>query len=61
VTRNLVALQAVPTHREWASVRLLRRLVAERRIAFHKVGARVFIDLNDLDAYAEAGRQEAER
>jgi excisionase family DNA binding protein len=59
MTRKLVPLQDVPTHRSWTTVRLLRRYVAERRIPFHKVGARVLIDLDDLDAYAEAGRHEA--
>jgi len=40
------------------SVRFVRRLVAERRIAFHKVGAHVRIALVDLDAFVEAGRVE---
>jgi hypothetical protein len=34
-------------------------MVAERRIAYHKVDGRVLFDLADLDAYAEAGRVEA--
>ncbi|MFC5949769.1 helix-turn-helix domain-containing protein [Pseudonocardia lutea] len=41
------------------SVRFVRRLVAERRIAFHKVGAHVRIALVDLDAFVRAGRVEA--
>jgi excisionase family DNA binding protein len=41
-----------------SSVRFVRRLVAERRIAFHKVGAHVRIALVDLDAFVEAGRVE---
>jgi excisionase family DNA binding protein len=40
------------------AVRFVRRLVAERRIAFHKVGAHVRIALVDLDAFVEAGRVE---
>jgi excisionase family DNA binding protein len=56
--RNLVALTDVERFRPWCSVRYARRLVAERRIAFHRVGRRVLLDLNDLDAYAEAGRVE---
>lgn len=56
--RQLVPLVEVPQHRPWTTVRWLRRLVYERRIPFHKVGGRVLIDLDDLDAIAEAGRRE---
>jgi excisionase family DNA binding protein len=41
------------------SVRFIRRLVAERRIAFHKVGAHVRFAVKDLDAFLAAGRVEA--
>lgn len=41
------------------SVRFVRRLIAERRIAFHKVGAHVRIAAVDLDAFVNAGRVEA--
>jgi len=65
MARQLVPLRQVPQHRAWATERLLRRLVAERRLPFHKLGtgrcARVLIDLADLDAYAESGRVEAAR
>jgi excisionase family DNA binding protein len=40
------------------SVRFIRRLVAERRIAFHKVGAHVRLGVTDLDAFVKAGRVE---
>jgi excisionase family DNA binding protein len=40
------------------SVRFVRRLVAERRIAFHKVGAHVRIAVVDLDTFVLAGRVE---
>jgi hypothetical protein len=40
-------------------VRWLRRQVYERKLAYHKVGGRVLIDLHDLDRLAEAGRIEA--
>jgi excisionase family DNA binding protein len=40
------------------SVRFIRRLIAERRIAFHKVGAHVRLALADLDSFIEAGRVE---
>jgi excisionase family DNA binding protein len=38
------------------SVRFIRRLIAERRIAFHKVGRHVRLAVADLDAFVEAGR-----
>ncbi|MET9031109.1 excisionase family DNA-binding protein [Nocardia sp. NPDC004168] len=38
--------------------RFIRRLVAERRVVFYKVGAHVRFKLADLDAYAEAGKVE---
>jgi excisionase family DNA binding protein len=41
------------------SVRFVRRLIAERRIAFHKVGAHVRLGLADLDAFVQAGRVES--
>lgn len=41
------------------SVRFVRRLIAERRIAFHKVGAHVRIAVVDLEAFVQAGRVEA--
>ena len=41
------------------SVRFIRRLIAERRIAFVKVGRHVRIDPADLEAFVAAGRVEA--
>jgi excisionase family DNA binding protein len=43
------------------SVRFVRRLIEERRIAFHKVGRHVRLCLVDVEAFAEAGRVEARR
>lgn len=40
------------------SVRFVRRLVAERRVAFHKVGSHVRFALADLEAFVQAGRVE---
>lgn len=40
------------------SLRFVRRLIAERRIAFHKVGSHVRISTADLDAFLLAGRVE---
>jgi excisionase family DNA binding protein len=40
------------------SVRFVRRLIAERRIAFHKVGTHVRIGIVDLEAFVQAGRVE---
>lgn len=60
MARQLVPLVEVPRLRPWVSVRFLRRLVAERRIPFHRLGGRrILLDLDDLDALAEAGRVEA--
>jgi len=39
-------------------IRFVRRLIAERRIAFHKVGAHVRLAVADLDAFVQAGRVE---
>jgi excisionase family DNA binding protein len=41
------------------SVRFVRRLIAERRVAFHKVGAHVRLSVADLDAFLAAGRVDA--
>jgi excisionase family DNA binding protein len=37
----------------------VRRLIAERRIAYTKLGRHVRIDPDDLDAFVSAGRVEA--
>jgi excisionase family DNA binding protein len=39
-------------------VRFVRRLIAERRIAFHKIGAHVRLAQSDLDAFVQDGRVE---
>lgn len=44
---------------EWATERLLRRLVYERRIPFSKPANRVLIDLDDLDCLLADARTEA--
>ncbi len=41
--------------------RFIRRLIAERRIAFVKVGRLVRIDVRDLEDFLAAGRVEAVR
>ena len=41
------------------SRRFVRRLIAERRIAYTKLGRHVRIDPDDLDAFIAAGRVEA--
>lgn len=41
------------------SVRFIRRLRAERRITFIKLGKHLRIDSRDLDAYISASREEA--
>jgi excisionase family DNA binding protein len=40
------------------SERFVRRLIAERRIAFHHVGRHVRFALSDLEAWLEAQRVE---
>ena len=50
----LTVLQAA--ERLGTSPRFIRRLVAERRIAFAKLGKHVRIDAADLDAFVAAGR-----
>lgn len=40
------------------STRYVRRLIAERRIAFHRLGRAVRIDPADLDAHVTASRVE---
>ena len=58
MSRRLVLLTDAHTEWPWATPRYLRRLVAGRRIPFHKVGNRVWFDTADLDAHQEAGRCE---
>ena len=55
--RPLTEVQQEPGY-EWATPRWLRRQVYECRLPNHKVGGRILIDLDDLDAAIEAGRRE---
>jgi DNA binding domain, excisionase family len=50
----------VPQAAEYLSTseRFVRRLIAERRVAFHHVGRHVRFRLCDLDAFVNAGRVE---
>jgi excisionase family DNA binding protein len=43
------------------SPRFIRRLIAERRIAFAKIGRHVRLDTADLDAFVAAGRVEPQQ
>ena len=58
--RRLVPLTAVNSENGygWVTTRWLRRLVQERRLAFHKPRGKVLIDLDDLDAFVEQARVE---
>ena len=58
MTRQLRTLHQVVEERPWATERFLRRLVAEHRVPFYKLGGKLLFDLDDLDAYAERGRVE---
>jgi excisionase family DNA binding protein len=40
------------------SERFVRRLIAERRVAFHHVGRHVRLTRDDLEAFVSAGRVE---
>jgi excisionase family DNA binding protein len=40
------------------SVRFIRRLIAERRVAFHKFGKHIRFSVSDLDQYLAATRVE---
>jgi len=42
-------------------VRFIRRIVAERRVAFYKVGSHVRFSIADLEAFVQAGRVEPVR
>jgi excisionase family DNA binding protein len=43
------------------SPRFIRRLIAERRIAFAKIGRHVRLDTADIDAFVAAGRVEPQQ
>lgn len=58
MSRRLVLLTDAHLEWPWATPRYARRLVAGRKIAFHKLGGRVWLDAADLDAHQEAGRCE---
>jgi len=59
--RQLVRLPQAVEARPWLSERYLRRLVAERRIGFSKIGGVLLFDLDEIDQLAEAGRVEPRR
>jgi excisionase family DNA binding protein len=42
-------------------IRFVRRLIAERRIRFYKIGRYVRIDRRDIDSFIEAGRVDPPR
>lgn len=52
---------SVPETAEYlnTSERFVRRLIAERRVAFHHVGRHVRFALSDLDDWLASGRVEA--
>jgi excisionase family DNA binding protein len=54
VTPALLDVQEAAAHLG-TPVRFIRRLVAERRIRFYKVGRYVRIDRRDLDAFLDDG------
>jgi len=50
--------QAIDAYPGVLTERLIRRLVAERRIAFTYAGRRVILAEDDIEAYLEANRRE---
>lgn len=54
---HLTVAQAAERY-EFLSVRYLRRLISERRIPYVKIGGRVLVDTNDIDAMLAANRHE---
>lgn len=50
--------QAIEAYPGVLTERLIRRLVAERRIAFSYAGRRVILAEDDIEAYLEANRRE---
>jgi excisionase family DNA binding protein len=59
VTVNELLTVEEAADRLGTSVRFVRRLVFERRIAYTKLGRHVRIAAHDLTAFVEAGRVEA--
>lgn len=51
---------SVPEAAEYlsTSVRFIRRVVSERRLAFYKVGSHVRISVDDLENFVQYGRVE---
>lgn len=58
VPSDLLDVEEAATHLG-TPVRFIRRLIAERRIRFYKIGRYVRIDRHDLDDYIAAHRVEA--
>lgn len=58
MSRQLVTIPQALAARPWLTERFLRRLVAEKRVGYHKVAGRVLFDLRELDDLAELGRVE---
>lgn len=50
--------QAIEAYPGVLTERLIRRLVAERRIAFTYAGRRVILSEDDIEAYLQANRRE---
>jgi excisionase family DNA binding protein len=55
---SAVTLKQLLEARPWLTERFVRRLVAERRVPFSKVGERLLFDVADFDELVEAGRVE---
>lgn len=49
-------LEQAVEERTWLTLRYLRRLIYEHRIPSYKLGGRVLVDLQELDAFIETNR-----
>lgn len=56
--RDLHTLPQAVEARPFLTIRWLRNLIYERGIPSYRLGGRVLIDLNELDAYIESSRRE---
>jgi excisionase family DNA binding protein len=59
VNRQVVTLKQALEARPFLTERHLRRLVAERRMPFYKLGGKLLFDLDEIDNLVDACRFEA--
>ncbi|WP_280258677.1 helix-turn-helix domain-containing protein [Nocardia wallacei] len=57
ITRGYVDVDGAAAYLD-TKPRFIRRLVAERRVVFYKVGGHLRFKVSDLEAYAQSGKVE---